>query len=150
MAREGGDFPISWTCHIFLIKFCARPRLLGRNLSMMQNFEVDFGSETRVLGSFFRKTVNFSSVSGKILILAINREDFFSGKHLFRWCSLHLKRSKLLRQRLHVTGFVWNRYETGVDKIKYFGMDKPYVYMGPGGFGTDRLCYLAPMGPLMS
>ena len=43
-----------------------------------------------------------------------------------------------LRQRLHGTGSVWNRYEIGVDK--------PCVYTGPGGSGTDRICYLVPSG----
>ena len=42
------------------------------------------------------------------------------------------------RQRLHGTGSVWNRY--GI------GMDNPFVYTGPCGFGTDRICYLVPSG----
>ena len=46
-----------------------------------------------------------------------------------------------LRQRLHGTGSVWNRYEIGTDK--------PYVYTGSGGSGTDRICYLVPEGPFM-
>ena len=41
-----------------------------------------------------------------------------------------------LRQRLHGTGSVWNRYKIGTDK--------PYVYTGHGGSGTDRICYLVP------
>ena len=45
------------------------------------------------------------------------------------------------RQRLHGTGSVWNRYEIGTDK--------PCIYTGHGGSGTDRICYLVPMGPLM-
>ena len=43
---------------------------------------------------------------------------------------------KLFRQRLHGTGSVWDRYEIGTDK--------PCVYTGPGGSGTDRICYLVP------
>ena len=43
-----------------------------------------------------------------------------------------------LRQRLHGTGSVWNRYEIGTGK--------PCVYTGPGGSGTDRICYLVPNG----
>ena len=43
-----------------------------------------------------------------------------------------------LRQRLHGTGSVWNRYEIGTDK--------PCVYTGPGGSGTDRICYLVLNG----
>ena len=43
-----------------------------------------------------------------------------------------------LWQRLHGTGSVWNRYEISTDKL--------CVYMGPGGFGTDRICYLVPNG----
>ena len=43
-----------------------------------------------------------------------------------------------LKQRLHGTGSVWNRYEIGTDK--------PCVYTGPGGFGTDQICYLVPNG----
>ena len=42
------------------------------------------------------------------------------------------------RQRLHGTGSVWNPYEIGTDK--------PCVYTGPGGSGTDRICYLVPNG----
>ena len=42
------------------------------------------------------------------------------------------------RQRLHGTGSVWNRYEIGTDT--------PCVYTGPGGSGTDRICYLVPNG----
>ena len=45
---------------------------------------------------------------------------------------LHIR----LRQRLHGTGSVWNRYEIGTDK--------PCIYTGPGGSGTDRICYLVP------
>ena len=44
----------------------------------------------------------------------------------------------ILRQRLHGTRSVWNRYEIGTVK--------PCVYMGPGGTGTDRICYLVPNG----
>ena len=43
-----------------------------------------------------------------------------------------------LRQRLHWTGSVWNRYEIGTDK--------PCVYTRPGGSGTDRICCLVPNG----
>ena len=43
-----------------------------------------------------------------------------------------------LRQRLHGTGSVWNRYKIGTEK--------PCVYTGPGGSGTDRICYLLPNG----
>ena len=39
---------------------------------------------------------------------------------------------------LHGTGSVWDRYK--------IGPDKPCVYTGPGGFGTDRICYLVPNG----
>ena len=46
----------------------------------------------------------------------------------------------LFRQRLRGTGSVWIRYE--------IGMDKPCVYMGPGGSGTDRICYLVPDGSI--
>ena len=46
--------------------------------------------------------------------------------------------AQILRQRLHWTGSVWNRYEIGTDK--------PCVYTGPGGPGTDRICYLVPNG----
>ena len=49
-----------------------------------------------------------------------------------------LKHPKTLRQRLHGTGSDWNRYEIGTDK--------PCVYTGPGGSGTDRICYLVPNG----
>ena len=43
------------------------------------------------------------------------------------------------RQHLHETGSVWNtRYEIGTDKS--------CVYMGPGGSGMDRICYLVPNG----
>ena len=42
----------------------------------------------------------------------------------------------ILRQSLH--GTVWNRYE--------IGKDKPSAYTGPGGSGTDRICYLVPNG----
>ena len=42
------------------------------------------------------------------------------------------------RQRLHGTGSFWNRYEIGTDKA--------CVYTGPGGSGTDRICYLVPNG----
>ena len=40
---------------------------------------------------------------------------------------------------LHGTASVWNRYEIGTDK--------PCVYTGPGGSGTDRICYLVPSVP---
>ena len=43
-----------------------------------------------------------------------------------------------LRQRLHGTGSVWNWHEISTDK--------PCVYTGPGGSGTDRICYLVPNG----
>ena len=43
-----------------------------------------------------------------------------------------------LRQRLHGTGSVWNRYE--------IVMDKSCVYTGPGGSSTNRICYLVPNG----
>ena len=43
-----------------------------------------------------------------------------------------------LRQRLHGTGSVWNRYEIGTDK--------PCVYTGPGEYGTDQIYYLVPNG----
>ena len=43
-----------------------------------------------------------------------------------------------LRQHLQCTGSVWNRYEIGTHK--------PCVYMGPGGSGTDQICYLVPNG----
>ena len=43
-----------------------------------------------------------------------------------------------LRQRLHGTGSVWNRYE--------IGSDKSCVDTGPGGSGWDRICYLVPNG----
>ena len=43
-----------------------------------------------------------------------------------------------LRQRLHGTGSVWNRYK--------IGMDNPCVYTGPDGSGADRICYLVPNG----
>ena len=45
---------------------------------------------------------------------------------------------KELRQRSHGTGSVWNRYEIGTDK--------PCVYTGAGGSGTDGICYLVPNG----
>ena len=41
-----------------------------------------------------------------------------------------------LWQSLHWTGSVWNWYD--------IGPDKPCVYTGPGGFGTDRICSLVP------
>ena len=41
-----------------------------------------------------------------------------------------------LRQRLHENGSVWDRYEIDTDKS--------CVYTGPGGSGTDRICYLEP------
>ena len=34
--------------------------------------------------------------------------------------------------------FTWNRYEIGTDQS--------CVYTGPGGSGTDRICYLVPNG----
>ena len=40
------------------------------------------------------------------------------------------------RQRLHEIESIWNRYE--------IGSDKPCVYMGLGGSGTDRIYYLVP------
>ena len=43
-----------------------------------------------------------------------------------------------LRQLLHGTGSVWNQYNIGTDK--------PCVYTGPGGSGTDRICYPVPNG----
>ena len=43
-----------------------------------------------------------------------------------------------LRQRLHGTGSVPNRYE--------FGTDKPCVYTGLGGSGADEICCLVPNG----
>ena len=43
-----------------------------------------------------------------------------------------------IRQRLYRTGFVWNRYEVGTDKL--------CVYTGPGGSDTDRICYLVTIG----
>ena len=43
-----------------------------------------------------------------------------------------------IRQHLHGTGSVWNRYEIGTDK--------PCVYTGTGKSGTDRICYLVPNG----
>ena len=43
-----------------------------------------------------------------------------------------------VRQRLHGTGSVWNRYE--------IGKGKPCVYTGPGGSGKDRIAYLIPNG----
>ena len=43
-----------------------------------------------------------------------------------------------LRQRLHGTGSVWNRYEIGTDK--------PCVYTRPGGSSMDRICYVVPNG----
>ena len=54
-------------------------------------------------------------------------------------CNRPLFASYILRQRLHGTGSIWNRYEIGTDK--------PCVYTGPGGSGTDRICYLVPNGP---
>ena len=41
-----------------------------------------------------------------------------------------------VEQHLHRTGSIWNRHEIGTDK--------PCVYAGPGGSGTDRICYLVP------
>ena len=46
-----------------------------------------------------------------------------------------------LRQRLPGTGSFWNRYEIGTDK--------PCVYTGLGGSGTDRICYWYQIDPLM-
>ena len=46
--------------------------------------------------------------------------------------------SSVFRQRLHGIGSVWNRYEIDTDK--------PCFYTGPGGSGTDRICYLVPNG----
>ena len=43
-----------------------------------------------------------------------------------------------LRQRLHGTGSVWNQYKIGTDKA--------WFYTGPGGSGTDQICYLVPNG----
>ena len=43
-----------------------------------------------------------------------------------------------LKQRLHGTGSVWNKYEIATDKL--------CVYTEPGGSGTDRNCYLVPNG----
>ena len=39
-----------------------------------------------------------------------------------------------LRLRLH--GIIWNGYE--------MGKNMPCVYTGPGGSGTDQICYLVP------
>ena len=44
--------------------------------------------------------------------------------------------SSKLRQHLHGTGSVWNRYEISTDR--------PCVYTGPAGSDTDRICYLVP------
>ena len=41
-----------------------------------------------------------------------------------------------IRQRFHGSGSFWNRYEIGTDEV--------CVYTGPGGSGTDRICYLVP------
>ena len=41
-------------------------------------------------------------------------------------------------QRLQGTVSVWNWYEIGADK--------PCVYTGPGGSGTDRICCLVQNG----
>ena len=54
--------------------------------------------------------------------------------HLVR----HLLRDCQFRQRLHETVSVWNRYEISTDK--------PCIHTGPGGSGTDRICYLVPNG----
>ena len=48
----------------------------------------------------------------------------------------HLNR--IVGQRLHGTGPVWNLYKNGTDK--------PWVNTGPGGSGTDRICYLVSNG----
>ena len=42
------------------------------------------------------------------------------------------------RQRLHRTGFVWNRYK--------IGPNKPFVYTGPGRSSMDWICYLVLNG----
>ena len=43
-----------------------------------------------------------------------------------------------LRQRLHGTGSVWNRYKIGTDKL--------FFYTGPVGSSTEWTCYLVPNG----
>ena len=43
-----------------------------------------------------------------------------------------------LRQRLHGTGSVWNRFQIGTDKSS--------VYTGSGGSSTDKICYLVLNG----
>ena len=50
------------------------------------------------------------------------------------------KTKAVLRQRLHGTGSILNWYEIGTDN--------PCVYTGPGGSGTDRICYLVPNGSI--
>ena len=44
-----------------------------------------------------------------------------------------------VRQRLHGTGSLWNRYKIGTDSLVF-------KHTGPGGSGTDRFCCLAPNG----
>ena len=48
------------------------------------------------------------------------------------------KLNECLMQRLHETGFVWNRYEIGTDK--------PCVYTGLGRSALDRFSYPVPNG----
>ena len=54
--------------------------------------------------------------------------------------ALNLKSFQIFRQHLHRTRSVWNLYE--------IGMGKRSVYTGPGGSGTDRICYLVPNGSI--
>ena len=52
-----------------------------------------------------------------------------------KWCLISTVK---LRQRLHGTGSVWNRYGMGTDK--------PCICTGPGGSGNNRICHLVPHG----
>ena len=52
-----------------------------------------------------------------------------------------LNRVVALRQCLHRTRSVWNRYKTGADK--------PRGHTENGESGTDQICYPVPNGLLM-
>ena len=64
-----------------------------------------------------------SNVSYKLGYFSISRLKFLTS---------------FLRQRLHGTRSVWNWHGNGTDK--------PCVYTGPDGSGTDRIGYLVPNG----
>ena len=76
-----------------------------------------------------------------MLIPLHNRLVQFTYSVVDPFCNIRAKAQVFLeqfRQCLHGTGSVWNRWEIGTDKS--------CVYTGPGGSGTNRICYLIPNG----